>query len=62
MLPLRGPDPIAVDDAITINNYDYYQQLFSSRKNPNGCAVTGTFYVSHVFSNYRLVQQLYKQG
>eukprot|EP00045_Choanoeca_perplexa_P008299 m.76575 g.76575 ORF g.76575 m.76575 type:complete len:471 (-) comp14438_c0_seq1:84-1496(-) len=60
----RIPQIVSVtfDDAITVNNYDYFQTLFNNRENPNGCPVSSTFYVSHVYSNYRLVSELYKQG
>eukprot|EP00730_Choanoeca_flexa_P019178 TRINITY_DN9358_c0_g1_i2.p1 TRINITY_DN9358_c0_g1~~TRINITY_DN9358_c0_g1_i2.p1 ORF type:complete len:485 (+),score=97.46 TRINITY_DN9358_c0_g1_i2:135-1457(+) len=53
---------VTFDDAITVNNYEYFQSLFNNRNNPNGCQASATFYVSHIFSNYRLVQNLYKQG
>lgn len=38
-------------------------EIFSSdRKNPNGCPVRGTFYVSHQYTNYRDVQFLWNIG
>ena len=30
-------------------------------KNPNGCPIHGTFYVSHQYTNYAMVQKLWKQ-
>jgi hypothetical protein len=31
-------------------------------KNPNGCPIHGTFYVSHQYTNYAMVQKLWNQG
>ena len=42
---------------------DYYKPLFASMPaNPNGCPASATFYVSHQWTNYRVVQELYRQG
>ena len=30
-------------------------------KNPNGCPIHGTFYVSHQYTNYAMVQKLWNQ-
>ena len=51
----------ATDDAISSDNINYFERLYD-HTNPNGCPATGTFYVSHKFSNYRMVQQMYKRG
>lgn len=32
------------------------------RKNPNGCPVRATFYISHQYTNYRDVQYLWNAG
>lgn len=32
------------------------------RKNPNGCPIRGTFYISHQYTNYRDVQYLWNVG
>ncbi|OXU32100.1 hypothetical protein TSAR_002941, partial [Trichomalopsis sarcophagae] len=38
-------------------------ELFTdNRKNPNGCPIRATFYVSHQYTNYRDVQQLWNLG
>lgn len=39
-LPVMIPD-----DSININNFDYFDRIFK-RTNPNGCPLTGTFFVS----------------
>ena len=45
-------------------NWDLYiKRLFSpSRKNPNGCPIHGTFYVSHEYTNYAMVHKLANLG
>ena len=55
---------ITFDDAVNDENWDLYQdKLFPpAYKNPNGCPVHGTFYVSHQYSNYAMVQKLWNQG
>ena len=32
------------------------------RKNPNGCPIRATFFVSHQYTNYRDVQHLWNLG
>lgn len=54
---------ITFDDAINDLNYDIYDEIFNSgRKNPNGCPLLGTFYVSHEWTDYGQVQSLYSRG
>jgi len=54
---------ISFDDAVNSNVQPIYEALFTpERKNPNGCPIRGTFYLSHQWTDYRLVQQLYKDG
>lgn len=48
-------------NAVNGANYDLYMKLFNNRKNPNGCPRTGTFFVSHNYTNYWQVQSLYAQ-
>lgn len=33
-----------------------------NRKNPNGCPIHATFYVSHEYNNYQYVQKLWNGG
>ncbi len=48
---------ITFDDAINNNNIDLYKEIFNKqRKNPNGCDIKATFFVSHKYSNYSAVQ------
>ncbi|GAU93069.1 hypothetical protein RvY_05058 [Ramazzottius varieornatus] len=54
---------LSFDDAVNSNVQPIYDALFTGeRKNPNGCPIRGTFYLSHQWTDYRLVQQLYKDG
>lgn len=55
---------ITFDDAINDENWRLYNsKLFpSSRKNPNGCPIHGTFFVSHEYTNYAMVHKLANHG
>lgn len=54
---------ITFDDAVNNNNLHIYDELFGQgRKNPNGCTIKGTFFLSHKYSNYSAVQDLNKRG
>ncbi|XP_037935007.1 chitin deacetylase 1 [Teleopsis dalmanni] len=50
---------LTFDGAVNLNNYDHYQKIFNGkRKNPNGCNIRGTFFMSHEYSNYQQIQHL----
>jgi len=54
---------ISFDDAVTNSNFPVYEKLFDgSRANPNGCDIKATFFVSHQFTNYSMVESLYNAG
>lgn len=54
---------ITYDDGVNIVNFDnYYEKLLFNRVNPNGCPAKATFFVSHEYSDYTLVNSLYNQG
>lgn len=54
---------ITFDDAVNDLNKMYYEEIFQKgRVNPNGCPITGTFYVSHEWTDYSQVQNLYADG
>jgi len=64
-LPAETPQMIVLsfDDAVNINNYEIYNRLLGGqRKNPNSCDIRSTFFVSHKFTNYSMVQELYRKG
>ena len=51
------------DDALNERVYEFYQSLFpKSLKNPNGCPISVTFFVSHKWTNYTKVGLLYRAG
>ncbi|XP_070508728.1 chitin deacetylase 1-like isoform X2 [Chironomus tepperi] len=54
---------ITFDDAINNNNINLYKEIFNGkRKNPNGCNIKATFFVSHKYSNYSAIQDIHRQG
>ncbi|KOC70703.1 hypothetical protein WH47_06743, partial [Habropoda laboriosa] len=54
---------LTFDDAVNDLNKPLYTDLFENgRKNPNGCPITATFYVSHEWTDYSQVQNLYADG
>lgn len=55
---------LTFDDAVNGRTLPDYLELFKTVKyrNPNGCPVKGTFFVSHEWTNYDSVQWLFQQG
>jgi len=54
---------ISFDSAVNNNNIDLYDEIYNQqRKNPNGCDIKGTFYVSHQYTNYSAVGNLHRLG
>lgn len=54
---------LTFDDAVNDQNKELYSELFESgRQNPNGCPIAATFYVSHEWTNYAQVHNLYADG
>ena len=52
---------VTFDDAINEENMKYYEQLFNEKVNPNGCPISATFFLSHEWTNYVMVNTLYHQ-
>ncbi|CAE1289664.1 unnamed protein product [Acanthosepion pharaonis] len=52
------------DDAVTkLLQMDVYDYIFQSgRKNPNGCPISFSLYVSHNYTDYSLVRRYYNLG
>lgn len=50
--------------AVNHENWDIYIKhlLTTERKNPNGCPIKATFFISHPYTNYRHVQKLWNDG
>ncbi|CAO1405303.1 unnamed protein product [Diamesa hyperborea] len=54
---------ITFDDSVNDLNKQLYIDLFEKdRVNPNGCPISATFYVSHEWTDYSQVQNLYSNG
>lgn len=54
---------ISFDDAINNNNFDQLDRFLSGKlKNPNGCDIKSTFFVSHQYNNYSMTQEMYRRG
>ena len=54
---------LTFDDAVNDLNKKLYEDLFEKgRTNPNGCPIAATFYVSHEWTDYSQVQNLYTDG
>jgi len=54
---------LTFDDAINDLNKGLYHDIFEKgRTNANGCPITATFYVSHEWTDYSQVQNLYSDG
>ncbi|KAL3866439.1 hypothetical protein ACJMK2_043735 [Sinanodonta woodiana] len=54
---------ITIDGDINFQSYAKMKQIFTpTRTNPNGCKISGTFFVTHSGTNYRLAQILHMDG
>nr|XP_026497041.1 uncharacterized protein LOC113401365 isoform X3 [Vanessa tameamea] len=54
---------LTFDDSVNDLNKGLYGDLFEKgRVNPNGCPISATFYVSHEWTDYSQVQNLYSAG
>lgn len=64
LLPRDTPQFVTVtfDDAVNLNNIITYRNTLFNRRNSNGCPAGATFYVSHEYTNYQAVNELYNQG
>lgn len=48
------------DDGLRDQDYnDYYSPVFDGLKNPNGCPISLTYFVSHNYTDYALVEHAY---
>ncbi|XP_041378624.1 chitin deacetylase 8-like [Gigantopelta aegis] len=54
---------LTFDDSVNVGNFDFFRKLFDGKfRNPNGCGIKGTFFVSGDATQYHLVEELYKMG
>lgn len=66
MEPSQVPQMIILtfDDAINFENWELFTKvlLTPAKKNPNGCPIKATFFLSHQYTNYQHVQKLWNDG
>ncbi|GBP40015.1 hypothetical protein EVAR_19142_1 [Eumeta japonica] len=55
---------LTFNGAVNHENWDVFTKhiMIADRKNPNGCGIKATFFVSHPYTNYRHVQKLWNDG
>ena len=54
---------ITFDAGVNKLNADNYKTIFlDNRTNPDGCPIRATFFVSHEYTDYRLVQEFASRG
>lgn len=53
---------VTFDDAVTALNYDFIDKSINKLTNPDGCPAQATFYVSHEYTDYSKVHDLYSEG
>lgn len=53
---------LTFDDAVTVHNIPYYREAFTGRINNDSCPVSATFFVSHEYTDYSLIHELYSGG
>jgi hypothetical protein len=54
---------LSFDDAVNDLNKDFYNRLFApNRRNPSGCGIKATFFVSHEWTDYSQVHDLFVKG
>lgn len=53
----------AFDDGVTAVAADHYHRLFRpDRRNPNGCPIVASLYISDQYTDYGVLPDLYKRG
>ena len=53
---------IGFDDALRTYDYDtFYKPVFANRQNPNGCPIGITYFVSHHYTDYALMEHVYAE-
>ena len=54
---------ISFDDGLRVEDYErYYSQFLNGRKNPNGCPIPLTFFITHNYTDYALTEDLFSAG
>ncbi|KAK8381730.1 hypothetical protein O3P69_015052 [Scylla paramamosain] len=52
---------LSYDDAVTVSNKDFYLG-FQNLLNPNHCRISMTFFLSHQYTDYTIVNELHRLG
>merc|ERR1719450_60007 len=52
---------ITFDDAVHDMHWNDFFQHILDHKNPNGCPIGATFFVSHKYTNYEIVHELWRR-
>ncbi|XP_012274123.1 uncharacterized protein LOC105696312 [Orussus abietinus] len=53
---------LTFDDAVTGLTYDIFKEIFFGLKNPDGCPIGITHFLSHEYTDYTRVHDLWKRG
>lgn len=53
---------VTFDDAVNVLNIINYRSMLYGRMNKNNCSSGFSFYVSHEYTDYTLVNELYNNG
>ncbi|KAF5278967.1 hypothetical protein FQA39_LY05645 [Lamprigera yunnana] len=53
---------LTFDDAVSVGNINYYREALTNRKNPDGCSISATYFVTHEYTDYSKVHELWAQG
>ncbi|XP_066912861.1 chitin deacetylase 7-like [Clytia hemisphaerica] len=53
---------ISYEDGVNSINHELYKELFDGKKNPNGCPIKATFFVTDTNNDYKLTKDLYNRG
>lgn len=63
-LPIHSTPQIItlnLDDSFRVIDYEqFFSPIFKGRKNPNGCQIGVTFFNSHTYTDYSLVERAYR--
>lgn len=53
---------LTFDDGVNGINYETYKQVYSRRHDSTDCPVRSTFFVTHEYTDYHLVHNLWRRG
>ncbi|KAK7069769.1 hypothetical protein SK128_015091 [Halocaridina rubra] len=53
---------LSFNDAVTVTNFPFYNEILNTYKNPNDCGISGTFFVNHLYLDYTLANELWRLG